>query len=263
MIGSNSLCVVVFQLISICYFTPDINLAAILFESLSIFHNGAVILLQSTQQSTVIPVIQIGVIGIVRGIEKIICRFFGFIITFQVGIVVHSQTIKRSMSSVLLQPFLNHLQRFFKIMVQEQGKRIFQDIILRSNRGIYEFGISLGCFTETVGCIIHSGKLLVRLQKVGSQRLQLLQFVNGLRWAGRSISPGIFQISLFTVRIKIDSLFVKLAGTPYIFLSKGNVSLQDGHARIFLIHFLSHFQITLRLRQLAYIQIGAGYGDDE
>lgn len=75
LIGSNSLCVVVFQLISICYFTPDINLAAILFESLSIFHNGAVILLQSTQQSTVIPVIQIGVIGIVRGIEKAFAAF--------------------------------------------------------------------------------------------------------------------------------------------------------------------------------------------
>ena len=145
-------------------------------------------------------------------------------------------------------------------MIQEQCKSIFQHIIFRSKRRIDELSIHFSSLAETIAGIVYLRQFPIGFQAIRIYSFELFQLLNSQCRTGRLISLCILQISLLTIRVKIDGLLIKLASLPYIFLCKSNITLQHRYLGIFIIGFLRHCQVFLSFGKLPGIQINMGYG---
>ena len=69
-----------------------------------------IIFFQTLQQMSIIHIIQIRIIGFITFLEEDIGSLQRFIKTFQVSIIIHCQTIERSMTGILLQSHISYFE---------------------------------------------------------------------------------------------------------------------------------------------------------
>ena len=124
MVSTDRFLIIILLLVSSRDVLVKLRLRRFHFNRLFILRHCIVILLQVFQQMPVIHIVQIRIIGFVTFIKENIRSLYRFVKTLQIRIIIHRQPVERSVTGILPQTHVSHFERFGKVMIQEQGKRI-------------------------------------------------------------------------------------------------------------------------------------------